>query len=117
MKMTLAEFKLLKGKKRSKYNNQKTTYNGREYDSKKEAKRAWELDMLLKAGVLRSWTPQPSFKITYKGEHICTYRGDFRVRYSDGHEEIEDVKGVRTDVFILKKKLVKAFYGITIKEL
>jgi len=31
--------------------------------------------------------------------------------------EYEDTKGVRTDVYKLKSKLVKAFHGIIIKEL
>lgn len=114
--MTLADFKRLKGQKRGKYNNQKTIYNGRQYDSKKEAKRAWELDLLLRSGNILSWKSQPEFPIVLNGIKICSYFGDFLVEYQD-RKEVEDVKGFRTDIYKIKRKLVKAFYGIDIKEL
>lgn len=103
--------------KQSKYNNQKTLYKGFLYDSKREAMRAMELDSLKKRKVIREWNPQHELKIIYEGQKICSYFADFRVEYHNGVVEFEDVKGVRTAVFILKKKLVRAFYGITIKEL
>lgn len=113
--MKVADFRKLK--KGNKYNNQKTTYNGREYHSKKEAIRAFELDLLVKAKVVRSWKPQVPFEFTYNGIKICKYYADFVVKYVDGHTEVEDVKGVRTGTYMLKRKLMKAFYGIDIKEI
>lgn len=101
---------------RSKYGNKKTEYKGEIYDSAKEAERAFELDMLLKQGEIKSVERQPAFKIEINGRKICTYRADFKITYADGHEEIEDVKGVRTAVYRLKKKMVEAIYGIEIKE-
>lgn len=38
------------------------------------------------------------------------YYADFVVTYVDGHKEVVDVKGVRTDVYKLKKKLLLAKY-------
>lgn len=50
------------------------------------------------------------------GKKICKYIADFRVTYADGRIEVVDVKGVRTGVYRLKKKLVEAQYGIIIIE-
>jgi hypothetical protein len=113
--MKIAEYRQLK--KRGKYNNQKTTYNGREYHSKKEAIRAFELDLLVRARVIKSWTAQPRFDFIHNNIKICSYSGDFRVVYPNGEVQIEDVKGVRTAVYIIKRKLLKAFHGIDIKEI
>ena len=103
--------------KRSKYRNKRTFYNGVWFSSQKEAGRAGELDLLVRSGYVRSWEAQPRFPIEHQGQKICTYVGDFKVEYPDGHVEIEDVKGMKTPVYKLKRKLVKAFYGIEIKEL
>lgn len=118
-RMSVAEFRKF-GKKsfnsKSKFKNKRTFYNGRWYDSKKESKRAFELDSLKKAGVVKEWTPQVRYKFQHNSVVIGTYVLDFLVEYSDGTIEYEDVKGYKTDVYKLKKKLMKAFYGIDIKE-
>lgn len=103
--------------KPNKYRNVKTVYNGREYHSKKEATRAYELDLLKRAGEITGWSPQPRFRFELHGVKICDYVGDFKVFYKDGREVIEDVKGVLTDVYKIKKKLMKAFYNIDILEI
>lgn len=103
--------------KKSKYSNKKTLYKGHLYDSKKESQRAMELDSLKKRGVIKDWWVQPEFKIIHQGVKICSYFADFAVLYNNGFIEYEDVKGVKTDIYRLKKKLVQAFHGITIKEL
>lgn len=105
------------GPSRSKYRNQRTFYNGRWYSSKKEAERAGELDLLVRSGSVKRWEAQPKFPIVYEGIKICSYIGDFKVEYPNGKIVIEDTKGFQTAIYKLKKKLVKAFYGIEIKEL
>jgi hypothetical protein len=105
------------GRKTSKYGNAKTVYNGVRYDSKKEANRASELDLLARAGVIKNWEGQVKLPIQHKGVKICTYIADFKVVYPDAIVEYEDVKGFRTAIYRLKKKLVKAFYNIEIKEI
>lgn len=104
----------------SKYGNLKTEYNGYIYMSKKEADYAQELDYNRKERRIGkrvvSFTRQVPFQITINGKKICKYLTDFKVLYADGHEEIIDVKGVRTQMYSLKKKLVEAQYGITIIE-
>ena len=105
----------------TKYGNKKTEYKGETYDSKKEADYAKMLDTLRFAAnpkdrVIGS-DRQVRFPVEIEGSKICVYIADFRVRYADGREEIVDVKGVRTAVYILKKKLVEAIYKIKIIEI
>lgn len=104
----------------SKYRNVQTEYNGIKYMSKKEAEYAAQLDWQRKAKNPKERVThvevQVPFQITLNNIKICKYLADFRVQYADGHEEIIDVKGVRTDVYRLKKKLVEAQYGIKIIE-
>lgn len=100
----------------NKYHARKTEYNGREYHSQKEANRAWELDMLVRAGEASKVEPQVPLDLLVNGTKVGKYIADFRVTYRDGHVEYEDVKGMRTDIYILKKKMVEAQYGIKIIE-
>lgn len=103
--------------KRSKYGNNKTEYNGNLYDSQKEATRAQQLDIMLQGNAIKGWERQVPLKIEYNGVKICTYKVDFVVTHLDGTTDYEDVKGYVTDIYKLKKKLVKAFYGIDIIEI
>ena len=104
----------------SKYRNVQTEYKGQKFMSKKEAEYAMQLDFMRKATNPRDkvleYECQVPFQIVLNGKKICKYLADFRVKYADGREEIIDVKGVRTDVYRLKKKLVEAQYGIQIIE-
>jgi hypothetical protein len=85
----------------SKYRNVRTEYDGRLYDSKAEAARARELDLLKEAGGIRHWEPQPKFRL---GPDF-TYRPDFIVWHNDGTTEVEDVKGTETPTFRKTRKL------------
>lgn len=106
--------------RKSKYGNIKTEYNGTIFMSRKEAKYAEQLDFLKKASNdherVVSYEMQVPYKIVVNGKHICKYLADFRVLYADGHTEVIDVKGVRTNTYSLKKKLVEALHDIQIIE-
>jgi len=126
---------------RSKYKAVKTTIDGITFDSKKEAKRYTELKVLEKAGHITHLELQPEYQITINGAKICKYKADFRyftVRAESnersynskgewqtptmtGDKEgqiVEDVKGFKTPIYRLKKKLVEASYpGTLIKEI
>jgi hypothetical protein len=113
-----------------KYHNVKT--NG--YASKRESDRAFQLKLMQEAGQIRDLREQVDFVLIPKqdGELACIYRADFvydepyfkesaamygRVR--DGgmwREVIEDCKGIRTDVYRIKRKLMQLVYGIQIRE-
>ncbi|MBQ6679583.1 MAG: DUF1064 domain-containing protein [Lachnospiraceae bacterium] len=101
----------------SKYHNQKIEIDGHMFDSKKEARRYQELSLLQKAGEIRDLKLQPEFVLIpcfKKGGR--TYRktsfiADFM--YFDcavGKTIVEDVKGYKTDVYRLKKKLFEFRY-------
>lgn len=105
----------------SKYGNRKTMYKGEMYDSKKEADYAQTLDLMTKARDaatrVQSYERQVPYPIFVREKKICTYLADFVVMYADGGVEVVDVKGVKTDVYKLKKKLVEALYDIQIMEI
>ena len=100
---------------RSKYNARRTTVDGITFDSGAESRRYSELVLLERAKDIRGLERQPRFRLEVGGVHVCTYVADFS--YWRGDERIvEDVKGVRTATFIIKKKLMRAIYGIDVVE-
>lgn len=106
-------------RKPSKYHNQKTkTVDGIEHDSKHEAERWMELQMLQRAGEIANLRRQVPFELIPKqeGERACNYIADFVYLDKSGKTVVEDAKGVRTDVYKIKKKLMLWRYDICIKE-
>lgn len=100
-------------KKQSKYKNVKTIRSGIKFDSAKEAKRYHELQLLERTGKIRDIELQPEFILQDNYKHAgktiraIIYRADFR--YFDVEKNmqvIEDVKGLRTEVYKIKKKLL-----------
>lgn len=104
----------------TKYGNVKTTYNGQLFDSKREAGHAALLDQLRRATNISERVAavqsQVKFPIEVNEKKIATYVADFVVRFADGREEIHEVKGMKTAVYRLKKKLIEALYGVKILE-
>lgn len=101
----------------TKYHAVKVKLDGYTFDSKKEAARYAELLLLVKAGHILELQVHPSFPLTVNGVNIGKYIADFA--YHDWYKKkdvVEDVKGVKTPVYRLKNKLVKALYGIDILE-
>ena len=99
----------------TKYKAIKTEVDGIMFASKKEAMRYKELKFLRSEYRISDLILQPKFPVEVCGKKICTYVADF-LYYENGKKIIEDVKGVKTPVYRLKKKLVEAIYNITIKE-
>lgn len=95
----------------SKYYNRKTTIDGITFDSKKEALRYQELKFLETAEEIHSLTLQPKFvlqegfKNNGKTYRKIEYIADFSYLIDD-IIIIEDVKGVQTDVFKIKEKML-----------
>lgn len=107
---------------RSKYGAIKTVVDGIKFDSKKEANRYCELKILKTVGEVDNFNLQPAFLLqeSFKrkdGKKIreIWYVADFEVWYPDGRREIEDVKGVETAVFKIKRKLLEAKYDLILK--
>ena len=107
----------------SKYKNEKTTVNGIQFDSRKEAERYQQLMLLLKAGKITQLKLQHSFTLqgsftTPDGEKIraITYIADFTYYDEKGNFTIEDVKGYKTRAYKDKYKRM-ADLGYTITEI
>ena len=81
------------------------TYNGVVYHSKAEARRAVELDLLLRAGKIQRWESQPAFYLT---SARIKYVADFHVLGLKA-PWIEDVKGMLTPRFRMIVKLWRAY--------
>jgi len=97
---------------KNKYNAKKTKYNDRTYDSQREANRAAEIDLLIKAGEVI----QVFYQVPFNLPGDITYKADFVILWRDGHWSVEDAKGAKTDVYKLKKKLMYSTYEILIHE-
>ncbi len=84
------------------------------YDSKKEARRGQELELLQCAGEIQNLKRQlkieliPKFKRNGQTYRAINYIADFYYE-ENGREIIEEVKGFETDVWKLKKKLILKF--------
>ena len=123
------------GKSKSKYHNKKVTYDGHTFDSRHEAERY----IILRDKALRNeiqglelqkkFILIPSQKapdtINERGRKVkgkviereCAYYADF-VYYDTAREcfVVEDAKGVRTEAYKIKKKLMLYKFGIKIEE-
>ena len=107
--------------KPSKYKNKKTEVDGIVFDSKKEAARWLELKALEAAGAIRRLSRQVRIPLEVNGTVVAHWVADFA--YYEDLQMLrpvwEDVKSDYTrklPVYRLKKKLVKAIYGVDIKE-
>lgn len=104
---------------RNKFGAERT--NG--YDSKREAKRAWELQLLEREGMISDLKYQVEFELVpaQRGddgkviEKSVAYRADFTY-LENGALVVEDSKGARTKDYIIKRKLLLFRHGLRIRE-
>lgn len=108
---------LLPEKKPNKYRAQKVTIDGHVFDSIKEAQFYQDLKLRLQAGEIVAFELQPTFILQEgfvnkdgKKRRPITYTADFKIVYPNGEIEIVDVKGYKTKVFMLKRKLFEYKY-------
>lgn len=100
-----------------KYRNVPTEVDGIRFASRREANRYCELMLLVRAGTISNLELQPRYNLTINGVKVATYVADFRYEESaTGAVVVEDAKGVRTPVYRLKKKLMSAIFGVSIRE-
>ena len=108
----------------SKFGAKKVELDGHKFDSKHEAGRYTELKLLQRAGKVTDLRCQVSFLLIpaqYDENHrcierACKYVADFTYRDENGKFVVEDAKGLKTDVYIIKRKLMLEKYGIKIRE-
>ena len=104
--------------KRNKYGAVRTAVDGITFASRREAARYSELKLLERAGEITSLTLQPKYPIVVNGVKVCTYIADFRyVDLGRGMTVVEDVKGMKTPVYKIKKKLTETLYPVIIEEI
>ncbi len=100
----------------SKFRNVTVTADGRKFDSKAEYAHYLKLKAELEAGDISRLSLQPkfvlqeSFRYQGKTERAITYIADFMYE-QDGKTIVCDVKGKRTDVYKMKRKLFLKRYG------
>lgn len=123
----------------NKYRNKKVIVDGIEFDSRKEAGRWCALRLLERCGEIHNLQRQVKFlliptqveqferysektgKKLKDGQKViekeCAYYADFVYQDKEGHIIVEDTKGLRTEAYIIKRKLMLDRYGIRIKEI
>ena len=127
-------------RKSSKYGAKKVEYNGMVFDSKRECRRYKELEILQQIGAISELRTQVKFVLipaqrepsseAYKRgqkkgqpkdgkviEQECSYYADFDYIEKDGTHVVEDVKGMKTKEYIIKRKLMLYIHGIKIREI
>ena len=101
--------------KPAKYRNRKTETEHGKFDSQKEAARYAELVLLERAGAIAQLRRQVPYALVCNGVFLCKYIAD--MVYSEGERVVvEDVKGFKTELYLLKKKLMLACHSIEVKE-
>ena len=100
----------------AKYHNTPVVIDGLRFDSKRELARYRELVLLRDAGVISDLVIHPRYTVMdgynrKDGTHVTaiTYTGDFEY-IENGQKVVEDVKGVETQVFRIKRKLFERCY-------
>lgn len=106
----------------NKYRNVPTVVDGKKFDSKREAARYVELKLLERAGVIKDLKLQVPFEFRHNDVLICRYLADFtylELTRNGGPKwvaTVEDCKGHPTKEYLIKKKLMRAFYAIELRE-
>lgn len=112
-----AERLLAELKKKNKYNARRVFYDGHWFDSIAEKERYKILKILNHFGKIRYLRLQHPFEFWVVNKRIFKYYADFTYYDSEGKFRVEDVKGKKTDVYKLKKKLIEAQHKINIQEI
>lgn len=126
--------------RQTKLGNQKCSYNGRTFDSKKERDRYCELLLLQRAGEISDLRCQVTYTLIPEQrlpdtlgprggrkrgkvqEKACCYVADFVYLDKAGKTVVEDVKGYRDPSsaayakFVIKRKLMLWLHGVKIRE-
>jgi hypothetical protein len=110
----------LKGAKgESKHHNKFTVIDNITFASKIEADHYCDLRLLLRAGKISNLEVHKKYGLTVSGVGITNYVADF-VFTENGRTVVQDTKGadkgLAYEMFLIKKRLVLACYGIEVEE-
>ena len=98
--------------KKQKYGNKRTEVDDIKFDSQKEATRYGELKLLHKAKRISKPIRQYAFIVSEGIEYVADF---VYFCYETNMFIVEDAKGVKTDIFKLKEKMMKSKNNIEIK--
>jgi hypothetical protein len=101
--------------RRSKYGNVPTEAFGHKFASQIEAEHYVSLRSAERRGEIRGLIVHPRYRLEISGVTVCHYIADFEFSNKRGELVVQDVKGVETPVFRLKRKLMKVLLGIDVK--
>ena len=107
--------------KQNKYKNKKVEYHGNKFDSKKEGAYYLKLKTMEELGIIRDlklqvkFELQPSFKFNGKTIRAINYIADFTYYDENNRYLIVDTKGVKTEIYKIKKKMMQ-YKGYEIEE-
>jgi len=122
----IADLKAKANRKPGKYKNTKVVIPQADgddivIDSKREAKRWRDLQLMEATGEIKSLERQVTYKLVVNGVKVAAIKPDFRYQTHTGQVIIEDVKSPATrknPAYRVKKKLFEALYaGLTITEI
>lgn len=108
----------------NKYGNARTEIDGITFASRHEANRYVELKYMERAGLISRLELQKVYTLIGQQkdksgkviERPVKYIADFVYKDQDGRTVVEDAKGMKTDVYKIKRKLMLSIYGIRIQE-
>lgn len=108
----------------NKYGAKRISLSGKKHDSLAESRRYSELSRLARLGVISDLKRQVSFELIPAQygedgkllERAVTYKADFTY-YKNGKLVVEDVKGVKTKDYIIKRKLMLYVHNIKLVEI
>src|SRR5665213_1891634 len=103
-----------KPRARQKYGNRITKVGDLTFHSAREARRWGDLLMLERAGEISELRRQVPFPLDVNGVRATAYIADFAYRNKAGWLVVEDSKGVETEAFKIKRKLMLAVYGVQV---
>jgi hypothetical protein len=111
--------------RRNKYNARPKWVDGIKFPSGIEADRWVELQLMQRAGMISGLERQKTYELIPKmpkdgdkpAERACVYVADFVYVVGNAYRlVVEDVKGVKTPDYVIKRKLMRQVYGIAILE-
>lgn len=121
MTMTAAEYRASRAKKPRKYRNKPVAIDGIRFDSKREAARYMELQVMLKTGLIANLERQVRYPLhCVNGGKVGDYIADHvYYDYQRGCQVVEDVKSPATakdSLYVWKKRHFQAEYRMPIYE-
>ena len=103
---------------KSKFGNKRVEFNGKMYDSQREAGVAAKLQALERTGKIREYREQHRIQLVPGDGKLrpVVYVADFYYVDLDGTPHVLDAKGFKTAVYRLKKRLAALLLRIEIEE-